>query len=518
MATATTRRRLLRQAATGSSAAFGAFLLSALGTGPYAAAAVARSTHGGLPKFEGEINFFAQAYTPQTKSKSNPNPPTAFFEVRDAYQKLHPNVKINFLPPTLGGTNYSAWVTTEAAGGTLPDITWNQWAQVNSGYYPAGIYYNLRPYLETPNPYVPGNRRWLDLFNPSIIADITAPNGAIYIIDGDYVATAVYYSHALFAKAGITKLPADWAEFMAIHERLAAKHISPLAVPLDVGTNYGASWWGRKAMTEFFEPEAPLLNVDHSHFSMSTLDLALAVRRGIFTMKNPRYAAVWTLLKQWSKYWAPGYTNAYGATPGQLESGDTELFLSGAVAMLWEGSWEIRTLNTLGMQGKYGVFTLPLITKATTPFSNNIPYQGTVGGPNAAFQYAISTPRANNSMTPAKLAWCVDWLKFITTPHNAGLVINNLGSFVPTIKGAPVVNSTVRSLIPTHKIPWIVTDPFTSAPTPEFEDQGIRLLQEYLQGTVSQATFSQQFDQLTAEAVDQWSVNQHVNLDKYLKH
>jgi ABC-type glycerol-3-phosphate transport system substrate-binding protein len=182
-----------------------------------------------LPKFQGQISFYAQAYTPQHATKSNPHPPTTFFEVAARYEKMHPNIKIKFLPANLGGTNYPGWVTTEAAGGTLPDITWNQWGQVNTGYYPTGIYVNLKPYLLRPNPYVPGNRRWIDLFNPRTMQEITSPlDGGIYAVDGDYVGTAIYYVRDHVQKIGVKKLPHIWKDFMAIHEQLKRHGFTPL--------------------------------------------------------------------------------------------------------------------------------------------------------------------------------------------------------------------------------------------------------------------------------------------------
>jgi raffinose/stachyose/melibiose transport system substrate-binding protein len=512
------RRELLQQAGRIAGAGVALPYVFSL-TGNQPALAYHRASSSALPKFQGQISFYAQAYTPQHATKSNPHPPTKFFEVAARYEKMHPNIKIKFLPTNLGGTNYPGWVTTEAAGGTLPDITWNQWGQVNTGYYPKGIYVNLKPYLLRPNPYVPGNKRWIDLFNPRIMQEITSPlDGGIYAVDGDYVGTAIYYVRDHFQKIGVKKLPHTWKDFMAIHEQLKRHGFTPFGFDLS-SDGLLPAWWDRKMLVAFFEPRLSEFDVDHNQYYATILDYAVGVKKGLFSMKNPAFQEVWKLLKDWSRYWAPGATTINMNAPGQVTSGVSavQLFMQGKVSMLWDGTWLIPTLDALGFKGQYGVFTLPIVTKETTPFSNNINYQGVVGGPNAAFQYFVASPHADHTMTPARLAWCIDWLQYISTPDNAGSIINDLGAFIPTVKGARVVSSTVRSLIPTWRVPTSIEGPFSAAPTPQSLSQGVRLLQEYIQGSVDWSGFSSEFESIIQQSVDQWAAKNHVDLNKYLK-
>lgn len=513
------RREFLKQGAKVAGASL--LIPSALDvvSGNTAALASGRESASGLPKFEGEITFYAQAYTPQHPTKSNPHPPTALFEIASRYQKLHPGVKIKFLPSNLGGNNYPGYVTTEAAGGKLPDITWNQWGQVNTGYYPKGIYINLKPYLLKPNPYVPGNKRWIDLFNPAIMNEITSPlDGGIYAVDGDYVATAVFYRLDHFKKAGVAQRPRTWKDFMTVHADLKRHGLTAFGMDLS-SDGLIPAWWDRKLLVEFFEPRLKEFDVDHNKYYATVLDYAVGVKKGLFSMKNPAFQEVWKLFKDWSKYWASGATSINMNAPGQVTSGVSavQLFMQGKVSMLWDGTWLIPTLDSLGFKGKYGVFTLPMVTKETSPYSNNINFQGVVGGPNAAFQYFVASSQADHDMTPARQAWCIDWLQYISTPANAATIVNDLGAFIPTIKGAPVRNGTVRSLIPTWHVPTSIEGPFSAAPTPQALDQSVRLLQEYVGGSVDWSGFSSQFESIIQQSVDTWAAKNNVDLNKYLK-
>ena len=64
-------------------------------------------------------------------------------------------------------TAANAAVESQASGGSAPDLVWEQYGPVTSGGLPAGLLQNIKPFLETPNPYVPGNTSWLSLFPAS---------------------------------------------------------------------------------------------------------------------------------------------------------------------------------------------------------------------------------------------------------------------------------------------------------------------------------------------------------------
>jgi ABC-type glycerol-3-phosphate transport system substrate-binding protein len=125
------------------------------------------------------------------------------------YEAAHKNVTVQWLPNnTTGISQANASMESQASGGAAPDVVWEQYGPVTSGALPAGLLQNIKPYLDKPNPYVPGNSSWLSLFSPTTVPYMTSPKGDIDIILGSNVETGMFYSNAAFAKAGITSPPA----------------------------------------------------------------------------------------------------------------------------------------------------------------------------------------------------------------------------------------------------------------------------------------------------------------------
>src|ERR1700735_5111672 len=78
------------------------------------------------------------------------------------YEKAHQKVTVDWLPNnTASITQANASLESQASGGSAPDLVWEQYGPVTSGALPAGLLQNIKPYLEKPNPYVPGNSSWL---------------------------------------------------------------------------------------------------------------------------------------------------------------------------------------------------------------------------------------------------------------------------------------------------------------------------------------------------------------------
>src|SRR5215469_16938226 len=106
-------------------------------------------------------------------------------QLTDQYEAAHKNVTVQWLPNNSSSiTATNAQVESQASGGAAPDLVWEQYGPVTSGSLPAGLLQNIKPYLEKPNPYVPGNTSWLSLFSASTVPYMTSPNGDIDIILG----------------------------------------------------------------------------------------------------------------------------------------------------------------------------------------------------------------------------------------------------------------------------------------------------------------------------------------------
>ena len=82
------------------------------------------------------------------------------------WEAAHKGFTVQWLPNTatqIDGAN--ATLESQASGGSAPDLAWEQYGPVTSGALPKGLLQNIKPYLDKPNPYVPGNTSWLSLFS-----------------------------------------------------------------------------------------------------------------------------------------------------------------------------------------------------------------------------------------------------------------------------------------------------------------------------------------------------------------
>ncbi len=435
------------------------------------------------------------------------------------YEAAHKNVTVQWLPNNSSSiTASNAAVESQASGGAAPDLVWEQYGPVTSGSIPKGMLQNIKPFLDKPNPYVPGNSSWLSLFSPSTVPYMTSPNGDIDIILGSNVETGMFYSKAAFAKAGITATPTTWAEFMADLGKLKAAGVTPIMFA--DGGLCNPSWFERLATSSLLASQVSQFDVNHAQVTTG-LDVAVGIKKGIISMSNPRYAAVWKLLGQLEQYSATGQSSYDACSPPTQTTPplSTEpLIVQGKVGILWGGSWYFPQLNSLNFTGKYGVFPEPPITSDSTPLATGASTVGMIGGPNGNGQWGVTSQQADSSMTPAKTATVMNFLAWLFTPQHLGnwIKINQSGADIPTETDAPVLNIPgLSSLVPSDKVGTVVDVVLDDVLSTAATNQGLRLVQEYLDGQLNFSAFSSRWQSLLTSAAQQWATANHADLSKY---
>ena len=444
----------------------------------------------------------------------------ALVSLVNRYERLHPGVSIKLLPNDQASPPaQTSWLTTVAAGQSAPDIVDEFYLLVNANAVPSGVLENLKPYLTRPDPYLHG-KPWISAWNPIYRADMTSPNGGVYILVGADEAISVIYNKQQFKQAGIGAPPKTYAQWVQDMAKLKKAGFTPLMFGTANG-NVEPSWWERKVQTQLLQRFIPRMDVNHSKI-LSGLDLAVGVKKGILSMRNPAYAEVWKLLGSLIPYMAPGaseYTTGAPLTSVSPPLSAIPGFAKGKYSMIFGGAWDIENLNSLGMKGKFGIFPFPQVTRATTPFASASTGAGSVAGPNGAPEYAVTTPAANKTMTPQKLKQIVNFLEFLYSPANEGQVVasSDNKADIPTITGAKIsVLPGVRALIPKHFSP-VVEGVLNDGLSAQAEVEGSRIVQEYLGGNISFSQFASQWDSLLQNAANSWAQTNHVNLNQYLK-
>lgn len=445
--------------------------------------------------YKGEISFYAQAYTPVQPTTNQPNPPHYLNRIVAEYQKLHPDIKITLIPPLPPGSDYITWVRTQAAGAQLPDIIWLQAGSVND-QLPRGMFEALTKYFDEANPYIPegqpGHDKWLDDFQGFVMDFVKATDGNWYQVNGDYVGTAFFYNKDIFKKAGLDpeKPPQTWSEFMDAQKKIKDAGIDAIALPMGPSA-FVWSWWHRVGATQFYGDQFDAMDVDHNQFRLSTYDMARNYAKGTWKTDDPRYQETFRILKDWSQYWAQG-------TLSMSMDDAFRLFVNGKVAMYWDGSWAVpQLLNNKDVKFDWATFSMPTIDKAYSQFAGDTPAP-MIGGPSAAFQYSISTSQADATMTPDKLLAAVDFLKFLTAPQNAGPMVNDLGSFIPTIQGTKPLasmNELIKTMSNTETMGFMEL-------TIEEGQANYRLLQEFIGGQTDMNAYMGKVNDLMQQTVN----------------
>lgn len=433
--------------------------------------------------YQGTITMYAQALTPVEATETSPRAITGFKTVAEEWMAAHPGITIEFLDQVTGGEDYNTWLRTRMAGGEAPDIFWNQATQMNGGMYPVGCYIDLNEVMQTPNQYVEGNEHWIDMFPKSVIAASRGANGELALVNADYVGTAVYYNTELFEKAGIETPGAQvtWSQYCEICDKLVAAGITPWAFSFGNNASDTAyiDWFTRLFNTNFyFNDFADLAVVDPDKATLTAGEVMIACKKGYFGPDNEKWIAWWDLMKEQVDKYMPADCISAASTRDTVQS----QFLSGQTAMIWEGSWAPNDFAEANVSFEVGSFPFPYMDSAASPYGTDAFVSGCVGGPYAAFCYAVSSKQADSSMTDEKFAACVDWLKFATTPENDSLICNDNGSFIPTIIGSTPseANAGLAALLAADD--HVIDDGVLTLRGTDFADLYYRTFQEYLRG------------------------------------
>jgi hypothetical protein len=397
------------------------------------------------------------------------------------------------------------------AGSQAPDVFWSPARGINAGQLPAGSYVPLTQYLQRPNKYVPGNTKWLDLFNVGFTQQITSPTGEINVIAADYVATLVMYNKRMFREAGIDFDIKNWSDYTKACELLKAKGFTPWQFPFKSWTGWMTRLWDTNLYMNDFANLAVIGGPDA--ISISPLETAIGVKNGYFTSKDPRFIGWWPIMKEHvEKYMPRDSVSAIVDSTTTFNS-----FVNEQIAMYWDGSWADNDLKKARVSFEYASFPFPPPDKATIAAATDYNSSGAVGGPGAAFLYGVSSRGANSTMTDDKLEAVIDWLMYITTPENNELVCNDLGSFVPTIKGAKPspANAGVASIL--EVAPKVIMGGSNGELGSDAADGYTNELMAYLQGNQTLQQAGANLDRLMQTGADIIIEQSGQDISRYLK-
>lgn len=462
-------------------------------------------------KWKGTISTGVQGYTPAVEGvKLAPGSAklSQFGKAADAFAKLYPDIKIKFL-----GSEYTYDVDqmkTAATGGQLPDLWWQQ-AIIVKNSFPKGSVTNLSPFMEQANPFIKDNTKWRDIYNPTFYTRTAANDDTIFTNNGDYVGTAFFYNKKMFEAGGVTTTPKTWDELLALCETLKSKGMTPLAYhPYFNGFSWLADiFLGNQLGLETLKKidaysEAP---------GISTQDLAIAWKHGLIDPRtSPGVLAWWPVAKQLLDY----ADRTIMQLPPKAPTGSPDqgtYFAAEKVPMIYDGTWAPGTVKDNGADFEVGSFAWPSLA-GSYQYATDYNSAAAVGGPNAAWQFQISTERSDSSLKEdGKMDAVLAWMQFFSTPEWNQAICNERGAFLPTFAGTTPPGSL-------QDLQDLTTQPLYSVAggtefSTEASDQVGRLFQQYVLGQVSMDEVGTKYPDIIEKGFNSYVRSNPIDFDKY---
>jgi len=369
-------------------------------------------------ELKGEIRFTPLVLMPNIPGGEGLEPLTALADIAEEYEKLHPGVKVTFVefPEEQG---LIQWYTAQLTAGTAPEIIAVIFDLINRDAVAKNWFVNLDPYLEKPNPYVEGNKRWGDQFKIIWKSPFVGADGHMYCLDCFTASTFLLSNKDILEKLGIKGRPEDWiwAEWESYLKKIKTAGYIPIA-------------WAPKA--KFFDgmiedaimdPVIRKMDLDKND-AISHYEIVKAVKEGLWSAKDPRFQEVQRLYKELSQYFQDGWLMADWGTM-------IRLFVTGKAAFSGGVSRQyVKIKDDPYREFEMGTSRfLPQITKETTKYYSGVkmPYVGQPDCGPGGITY-VAKKRG-------KVDLCVDWMRFLSKPENVRKVISEAKFTGPNIKG-----------------------------------------------------------------------------------
>lgn len=481
--------------------------------------------------YKGTITMYASSYDPAIRGVKAAPGTVVDPEMQvaaNAFHKLYPGISIKFIPPTANSAGYSSgqWYISEAAAGTLPDVTWVPGYYVNVTL-PTGLFQDLSPSFEKPNPFIPGNKKWISTMssaalNIDIVPGNTPGTSGDFVVNGDWGGIGFYYNKNLFKEAGIAAPPTSWNQLQADSEKidktLGSKGVYAGASWSPVAYNwfahyFQANYLGITRDKQIFNIPPSLRDAYQSYFYANAGDWGNPA-------KNPELTAWWPLGKALMATWAPKNVDV-PETTGPTSSTGVPLFLGQQAAYVLVSGYavakEVAALPK-SQQFPVGYFELTNFL-GTSKYATSLPVWQNNGGPETSFQFGIASHLADKSMTPAKSEAALAWLQFISTPKWDSAIVNNEGNAMPIIQGStvPAALATIhKALLANQKyyFPMAWFDSLTSSSFSTID--GLYL--SYADGYIPLSKALSEYDSDAATIVQQYKAKNSALLSNLIKY
>jgi ABC-type glycerol-3-phosphate transport system substrate-binding protein len=367
----------------------------------------------------------------------------------------------------------NAWIITQLAGGTAPDMITlgtneQPWPHVKKGWYD-----DLTKYALAPDPYVKGNKRWIDLLTPGAARLLRFADGKIYALSTTGFDVAFIYNKAIFSKLHLT-VPKTWAQMFAAFQKIKSAGYIPL--DWELGSHgYGGQTEQFITILEGTVMHASIARMDKNKDGVIDVkEIVRGIKNGTYSARNPDYQESWKLMKALKPYMQLGASATSDPDKG------FNLFKSGRVATWFEGSYNTAKLADTNI--KWGAFVLPRITKATSRFATSGPQPTGGFGACCGYPWAIAlTAEKSGNVTAA-----MDFIYWMSTPKHTDEFAAGGGVLSMERDAAPLSPSLKPFGDAAAHVSALATAELSLPP--QFIGNRATLVDQYVTGTISLAT------------------------------
>ncbi len=334
-----------------------------LAVGALAACTPASTGTAGCP--DGATDITISGPNQWTSSGSSFGP--AWEKLVESFEEVEPciTVSTNVLPLD----SFYQTLSTQLAAGSATDLVFG--AATHDPY----MIHPLTEELEKPNPYIKGNKKWIDAFNPDYftVEKVANSDGDVEAIPFNLVGVAVFYNNDAFAKAGIDTAPATFEEFIDACDALTDAGYTPYS--MDNGAQ-GTGWTIGALTAQFLAGDlADEWNVYDPAGEPGTADplaaksIARALATGEFRADLPEVqAALEQTKRMWDHCVSPDWSGTASTSAALVGA---QQFISGDAAMSIGVNFGVAELDDVEFE--VGSMPFPTITTETSPLSPGEP-------------------------------------------------------------------------------------------------------------------------------------------------
>lgn len=400
------------------------------------------------------------------------------------YEKLRPGVKIEIVSGPPGGID--TYITTLMAGGSPPDLfvvadNTVPWQNVKDNWW-----VDLTPYAHKPDPFVPGNRAWVDLVKPGVIPTLLFRKGQMYSLTTTGFDVAFFYNKDIYQKLHVDP-PTEWWQMVEAFKKFKAAGYIPFFCCLgevEIADETQGLWL--ILQDTVMNKTIDRLRPSDPSGTITVDELVRGIKDGIYSPRSADYQEVWRLFKSLRPYMQNAPAGAISSAQGLAA------FETGRVATWFEGSFNAPSIKRVN----WGAFVTPTLTSRTTSFATKGPQRKGAYGALAGYPWCVPV----HTVHKGKLDLAMDFIYWLSAPKQTEVYATENG-VIPldrTSTNPPEIAPFVEAASNVSR----VSAAELALPQPFFTNKS-KLVEAYVLGQVSLDSAMSQMQQMLDTAANQ---------------